>query len=88
MPPSRRIRLLWLLAVMVLVAGAFAKQVPAPAPTGPPWPAGPISAAEVEMLLKQFSVPGVSIAVIKDFAIDWARGYGVGSNKPSESTRW
>jgi hypothetical protein len=27
--------------------------------------------------LKQFNVPGVSIAVIKDFKIDWAKGYGV-----------
>lgn len=38
---------------------------------------GPIDAAEIEKLLKQFNVPGVSIAVIKDFKVDWARGYGL-----------
>lgn len=38
---------------------------------------GPIDAAEMAALLKTFSVPGVSIAVIKDFRIDWARGYGL-----------
>lgn len=39
--------------------------------------AGPIDAAEIDALLKQFNVPGVSIAVIKDFKIEWARGYGL-----------
>lgn len=38
---------------------------------------GPIDAAEIDALLKKFNVPGVSIAVIKDFKIDWARGYGI-----------
>ena len=33
--------------------------------------------AAVERLLKQFNVPGVSIAVIKDFKVVWAKGYGV-----------
>jgi CubicO group peptidase (beta-lactamase class C family) len=47
---------------------AMAAQTPAP---------GPIDAAEIEKLLKQFNVPGVSIAVIKDFKIDWAQGYGL-----------
>jgi CubicO group peptidase (beta-lactamase class C family) len=40
-------------------------------------PAGPLDAATVQSLLNQFHVPGVSIAVIKDFKIEWARGYGV-----------
>jgi CubicO group peptidase (beta-lactamase class C family) len=40
-------------------------------------PAGPVSAADVGALLKQFKVPGVSIAVIKDFKIEWALGYGL-----------
>ena len=31
----------------------------------------------MERILKQFNVPGVSIAVIKDFKIEWAKGYGV-----------
>jgi CubicO group peptidase (beta-lactamase class C family) len=40
-------------------------------------PAGPLDAATVQELLTQFHVPGVSIAVVKDFKIDWAKGYGV-----------
>lgn len=28
-------------------------------------------------MLKQYEVPGVSIAVINDFKIDWAQGYGI-----------
>lgn len=31
----------------------------------------------MQWLLTQFKVPGVSIAVIKDFKIEWARGYGL-----------
>src|SRR5687768_13039002 len=31
----------------------------------------------VPELLKQFNVPGVSVAVIKDFKIEWARAWGV-----------
>jgi len=42
-----------------------------------PGPTGPIPAAEIDSLLKHFHVPGVSVAVITNFAIDWARGYGV-----------
>ena len=34
-------------------------------------------AAAVEAVLKQFNVPGVSIAVIKDFKVVFARAYGV-----------
>ena len=33
--------------------------------------------AAVERILKQFNVPGVSIAIIKDFKVVWAKGYGV-----------
>ncbi|HWI16107.1 MAG TPA: serine hydrolase domain-containing protein [Vicinamibacterales bacterium] len=60
------------LALLLLVASTMAggAQAPAPAP-------GPIDAAEIAAMLKQFNVPGVSIAVIKDFQIDWARGYGL-----------
>ena len=35
--------------------------------------------------MKFYKVPGLSIAVIKDFKIDWARGYGlkdVSTNEP------
>ena len=38
---------------------------------------GPLDAADVAPLLQQFHVPGVSMAVIKDFKIAWAKGYGV-----------
>lgn len=31
----------------------------------------------LEELLERFSVPGVSVAVIRDFQIHWAKGYGV-----------
>src|SRR5215475_3418963 len=32
-------------------------------------------------LMKQFHTPGVSIAVIKDFRIHWAKGYGLADAK-------
>src|ERR1043165_1109704 len=38
---------------------------------------GPLAAAEVEALLKKFNVPGVSVAVIRDFKIEWTKGYGI-----------
>src|SRR5688500_18742941 len=38
---------------------------------------GPLSATMVQQQLKRFKVPGVSIALIKDFKLDWAQGYGV-----------
>jgi CubicO group peptidase (beta-lactamase class C family) len=31
----------------------------------------------IEDIMKQFGVPGVSVAVIKDFKLHWAKGYGV-----------
>jgi hypothetical protein len=31
----------------------------------------------IEELLERFGVPGVSVAVIKDFEIHWAKGYGI-----------
>ncbi len=40
-------------------------------------PARPLDDATVKQLLAQFHVPGVSIAVIKDFKIDWSKGYGI-----------
>jgi CubicO group peptidase (beta-lactamase class C family) len=39
--------------------------------------AGPLDDAAVRELMKQFNVPGVSVAVIKDFTIDSAKGFGV-----------
>jgi len=38
---------------------------------------GPLDAAAVQELLARFRVPGVSIAVVKDFKIEWAKGYGL-----------
>jgi CubicO group peptidase (beta-lactamase class C family) len=56
-------------------------QTQAPAQPSPPAavqvPAGPIDAVDMDGLRKQFNVPGVSIAVIQDFKIDWAKGYGL-----------
>ncbi len=68
------------LACALLAAGGFifAQQAPAPPPAmPPPPPPGPLAVADVEALLKQFNVPGVSVAVINEFAIEWAQGYGV-----------
>ena len=31
----------------------------------------------IEQLMARFSVPGVSVAVIRDFEIHWAKGYGI-----------
>jgi CubicO group peptidase (beta-lactamase class C family) len=42
----------------------------------PPRPAA-LDPKEVEQLLRQFNVPAVSVAVIKDFKIEFARAYGV-----------
>jgi CubicO group peptidase (beta-lactamase class C family) len=40
-------------------------------------PSAGMDPAAVQELLTKFNVPGVSIAVIKDFKIEWARGYGI-----------
>lgn len=70
------------LAVLLLTGSTVNAQAQAPASPPAATPAapmatGPIDAAEIDALLKQFNVPGVSIAVIKDFEIEWARGYGL-----------
>jgi CubicO group peptidase (beta-lactamase class C family) len=36
-----------------------------------------LGALTIEQLLERFGVPGVSVAVIRDFDIHWAKGYGV-----------
>jgi CubicO group peptidase (beta-lactamase class C family) len=38
---------------------------------------GPLDPQTVQNLLAQFNVPGVSIAVIRDYKIAWAQGYGL-----------
>lgn len=40
-------------------------------------PAIPLDDADVDALMKKHNVPGVSVAVIKDFKIEWAKAYGV-----------
>jgi len=37
----------------------------------------PLAAMTIQELMDHFNVPGVSIAVIRDFKIHWAKGYGV-----------
>jgi len=68
-----RVSVLCLVASCLVAAQA---QSPAPAQT-PVFAPGPIAADDIDALRKQFNVPGVSVAVIKDFKIEWARGYGV-----------
>jgi CubicO group peptidase (beta-lactamase class C family) len=46
-------------------------------PTAPPVPAGPPDPAVVQEMLTRLKVPGVSIALIKDFKVEWARAYGI-----------
>ena len=43
----------------------------------------------LEQVMERFHVPGVSVAVIRDFKIHWAKGYGVAdvvTNRPVETT--
>ena len=54
---------------MLGVGMAQTPGVPPPQPAAA-MPTGPIDAADIAQLLKQFNVPGVSVAVIKDFKID------------------
>ncbi len=46
---------------------------------GPQAAAGPdgLGALTLEELMKRFNVPGVSVAVIRDFQVHWAKGYGI-----------
>jgi CubicO group peptidase (beta-lactamase class C family) len=46
---------------------------------GPQQPSGAdeLGGLTIEELMERFGVPGVSVAVIKDFTIHWAKGYGI-----------
>ena len=69
-----------LVCVLSLIAFAQAPQTQTPAPAATPQPQyspGPIDPADIDALRQQFNVPGVSVAVIKDFKVEWARGYGL-----------
>ena len=66
------------LALAGAIPASSASQAPAPAPAPViAVPQGPIAADVMAALLKKYSVPGVSVAVIKDFRIEWAQGYGI-----------
>jgi len=72
--------LLWCAAVVAVAAWLVAY-----APTYAQATAIPLDAAVVQGLLTKFHVPGVSIAVIQNSSIAWAKGYGaadVESNTP------
>jgi CubicO group peptidase (beta-lactamase class C family) len=65
-------------ASAVVIIAALALRIPAQSPQTPSAPGGRVSdAAVVQALLKQHKVPGVSIAVIKDFKIAATYAYGV-----------
>lgn len=59
------------------LATQAAAPVQSPAPTPPSLPQGPFADDVVAALMKQFNVPGVGVAVIRDFKIHWAKGYGL-----------
>jgi CubicO group peptidase (beta-lactamase class C family) len=57
--------------------------LPALAPQATPTP----DAFDVPAMLAQFSVPGVSVAVVRDFKVEWARAWGVNrAGTPSRVT--
>jgi CubicO group peptidase (beta-lactamase class C family) len=59
-----------------LAVGCFLVLVALVGPNAQP-AGGPLDAAAVQELLAAFQVPGVSIAVVRDFKIEWAKGFGV-----------
>jgi CubicO group peptidase (beta-lactamase class C family) len=58
-------KLRWIFVVLLFSVPVSSAQAP-----------GPLDAAFVSELMSKYHVPGVSVAVIKDFKIDWAKGYG------------
>jgi CubicO group peptidase (beta-lactamase class C family) len=66
--PSQRLRLLATLAAATLVSSPVVAQKP-----GPP----PGFDAYVARVMKSFTVPGVSVAIVKDGKVVLAKGYGV-----------
>ena len=67
-----------LLRLLVLVAGFTAVVRAQPVAVAP-------DSLGVPELLAQFKVPAVSVAVIRDFKIDWARAWGVKDVKTGEA---
>ena len=70
-------RLLRLVAFAVAFAVAVRAQPVAVAP----------ESLGVPELLAQFKVPAVSVAVIRDFKIEWARAWGVKSARTGEAAK-
>ena len=75
----KHIAVVTLLASAVAALALQAQNPPAATPraTAAAVARGPLDPALVGELLKKFSVPGISIAVSRDFTIEWARGYGI-----------
>lgn len=46
-----------------------------------------LDALTLDQVMRRFRVPGVSVAVIKDFKIHWAKGYGVADVSTSRPVR-
>ena len=65
------------LALLVSTVAVVSSQAPPPTAPAPALPQGPFADDVVAALLTRYNVPGVSIAVIKDFKIHWAKGYGL-----------
>ena len=94
MPLARLIRVALLLAsVLALPAPAEAQDDPAPFIARIEAAQSPnrqgFDGLTIPELMARFKVPGVSVAVIKDFKVHWAKGYGladVTANRPVEVT--
>jgi len=56
-------------------ADAFTARVEGPQSSSPSRQG--LEALTIQELMERFKVPGVSVAVIKDFSIHWAKGYGL-----------
>jgi CubicO group peptidase (beta-lactamase class C family) len=76
-------RLLLSVCLIAATPGFFAAQDPSPAAmmtriegAQSPDRQG-LDRLTLQQVMERFRVPGVSVAVIKDFKIDWAKGYGV-----------
>ncbi|HUA83509.1 MAG TPA: serine hydrolase domain-containing protein [Bryobacteraceae bacterium] len=83
---------LWLISIALVAASAVAQDPAAiiariEAPQTPNHQG--LDGYTLAEIMHQFHVPGVSIAVVRDFKIDWAKAYGVAdveTNQPAEPT--
>ena len=80
----RAFRPIGLLMLVALAIGAPAAQAQDSVATliariegAQPVPASAADSVSLAALMERFNVPGVSVAVIKDFRVHWARSYGV-----------